>query len=115
MDGPVDPFARPGGNLVMKRKGDDDGGGWGGDSWGRGGGGGGNVRGKGKKGSGASEAVRRGKALKVGSFGDVAGRTFGVLEVGCSHRRALGRQTAIFSTKMHLVLLVDSSTIALMS
>lgn len=72
----VDPFARPSGNVVLKRKGDD-GGGWGGDSWGGGGGGKGS-----KRGGGAVQGIRRGKVLKAGSYGEAAGRTYGVLEVG---------------------------------
>lgn len=84
---PVDSFARPSGNMMMKRKGnrdDDDDGGWGGGKRGGGGGGGGwggtASSGKGGKGGFGQEA-RRGKALKEGSYGEVAGRTFAVLEV----------------------------------
>ena len=65
---------------MMKRKDDDDDGGWGGGK--RGGGG---WRGKGGKpslGKGKfAQEPRREKALKDGSYGEVAGRTFAVLEV----------------------------------
>ena len=70
--------------MVMKRKGDDDDGGWGGGGWG--GGKGGKSKGKGSSGRGGTggaiqAAARRGKALKTGSYGEIAGRTFAVLEV----------------------------------
>lgn len=76
----VDPFARPSGTVVFQRKGDD-GGGWGGDSWGGGGGGKG-----GKRGGGAVQGTQREKVLKPGSYGEAAGRTYGVLEVGLGSR-----------------------------
>ena len=54
--------------MIMKRKGDydDDHGGWGK----------GKVTGKGFRGA------KRGKTLKPGTYGEAAGRTFAVLEVG---------------------------------
>lgn len=69
----------------MKRKGDDDDdGGWGGGKRGGGGGGGGwgGKAGKAFSGKGGfGQEPRRGKALKSGSYGEVAGRTFAVFEV----------------------------------
>lgn len=83
---PVDSFARPSGNMLMRRKGDrDDDGGWGGGGGKRGGGGGGGWGGKASSGKGGKggygQEPCRGKALKSGSYGEVAGRTFAVLEV----------------------------------
>lgn len=70
--------------MVMKRKSDDDGGGgWGKGGWGGGKGGRGKASsGRGRASGGTSQAAaRRGKMLKAGSYGEVAGRTFAVLEV----------------------------------
>lgn len=70
--------------MVMKRKGDDGGGWGGGDKWGGGGGGEGKGR-KGYRGGGGDssrQGIWRGKPLKAGSYGEVAGRTFAVVEVG---------------------------------
>lgn len=73
---PIDSFARPSGNIVMKRKGDDDddfGGGWGGK--------GGKKKSTGRGSAGTGKATLRGKALKADTYGEAAGRTFAVLEV----------------------------------
>lgn len=87
---PVDPFARASNNVVLKRKGDKGGGGgWGNDSWGVGVVGGKGKGGKGfKGGGGGGSGMRRGKPLKAGDYGEVAGRVYSVLEV--TPLRAMG-------------------------